>query len=84
MRVDAGIIQRAEGLLLAETGLSVADIQESLATAMTGVDWADVYVQQQRRDSWSLEDGLVKTGHFSLDSGMGLRAVRGGNDRLCQ
>ena len=77
MRVDAGIIQRAEGLLLAETGLSVADIQESLATAMTGVDWADVYVQQQRRDSWSLEDGLVKTGHFSLDSGMGLRAVRG-------
>ena len=44
---------------------------------MPGLDWADVYLQKRISESWRLEEGGVKTGHYASDGGMGLRAVRG-------
>jgi TldD protein len=41
------------------------------------VDFADLYFQQSRFESWSLEEGIVKSGTFSIDRGVGVRAVAG-------
>jgi TldD protein len=41
------------------------------------VDEADLYFQTTRSEGWSLEEGIVKTGSFSIDQGVGVRAVSG-------
>jgi len=41
------------------------------------VDYADVYFQLVREESWSLEDGIVKDGTHSIDHGVGVRALAG-------
>ena len=41
------------------------------------VDYADLYFQYSRSESWSLEEGIVKSGSFSIDQGVGVRAVSG-------
>lgn len=41
------------------------------------IDQADLYFQYTRSESWSLEEGIVKTGSFSIDQGVGVRAVSG-------
>ncbi len=70
-------IQQAEAALLAESDISIDTIQRQLSTAMVGIDWADVYLQKHRIESWNLEEGIVKSGSFSIDQGIGLRAVKG-------
>ncbi|MCH8059303.1 MAG: metalloprotease TldD, partial [Proteobacteria bacterium] len=42
-----------------------------------GIDYADLYFQVSRRESWSVEDGIIREGSFSLDQGVGVRAVSG-------
>ncbi len=41
------------------------------------VDYADLYFQYNRSESWSLEEGIVKSGSFNIDQGVGVRAVSG-------
>jgi TldD protein len=41
------------------------------------VDYADLYFQAGRSENWSLEEGIVKSGSFSIDQGVGVRAVSG-------
>jgi TldD protein len=41
------------------------------------VDYADLYFQYTRNEAWSLEEGIVKSGSFSIDQGVGVRAVSG-------
>lgn len=41
------------------------------------VDYADLYFQYSRQESWSLEEGKVKTGSHSIEQGVGIRAVAG-------
>ncbi len=41
------------------------------------VDYADLYFQYSRSESWSLEEGIVKSGSFNIDQGLGVRAVSG-------
>lgn len=41
------------------------------------IDYADLYFQYTRSESWSLEEGIVKTGSFSIEQGVGVRAVSG-------
>src|SRR5205814_1427579 len=41
------------------------------------VDYADLYFQYSRSESWSLEEGIVKAGSFNIDQGVGVRAVTG-------
>ena len=36
-----------------------------------------MYFQYTRSEGWSLEEGIVKTGSFSIDQGVGVRAVSG-------
>ena len=41
------------------------------------VDYADIYCQRTAYESWHLEEGLVKSGSFQIDQGVGVRAVSG-------
>jgi len=41
------------------------------------VDDADLYFQSASHESWYLEDSEVKSGSFSIDKGVGIRAVSG-------
>lgn len=41
------------------------------------LDYADLYFQYSRAESWSLEEGIVKSGSFSIDQGVGVRAISG-------
>src|SRR5262249_18970481 len=41
------------------------------------IDYADLYFQYTRSESWSLEEGIVKSGSFNIDQGVGVRAVTG-------
>ncbi len=68
----------AEALLLAPFGLSEASLAQALSTiGEHKVDDADLYFQTTRHEGWSLEEGIVKSGSFSIDQGVGVRAVAG-------
>lgn len=41
------------------------------------VDYADIYCQHTAYESWHLEEGMVKSGSFQIDQGVGVRAVSG-------
>jgi TldD protein len=68
----------AQGLLLEPFGLDVTHLSRALAEITSHrVDDADLYFQYTRSEGWSLEEGIVKTGSFSIDQGVGVRAVSG-------
>ena len=59
-------------------GLTEAHLNRVLGEITSyGVDDADLYFQYTRSEGWSLEEGIVKTGSFSIDQGVGVRAVSG-------
>jgi len=68
----------ARRLLLEPFGLDDADLIHTLSAIQAHkVDEADLYFQYTRAEGWSLEEGIVKTGSFSIDQGVGVRAVSG-------
>ena len=77
----AATLQRidiARDLLLTPFGLDESHLARALAEIRTHqVDDADLYFQYTRSEGWSLEEGIVKTGSFSIDQGVGVRAVSG-------
>ncbi len=68
----------ATALLLEPFGLDRSHLAKALAEIKTHrIDDADLYFQYTRSEGWSLEEGIVKTGSFSIDQGVGVRAVSG-------
>jgi TldD protein len=63
--------------------LDPAGIGDELLTRALGtirehrVDDADLFFETTRHEGWSLEEGIVKSGSFSIDQGVGVRAVCG-------
>ena len=68
----------AKSLLLTPFGLDESHLTQALNEIKAyQVDEADLYFQYTRSEGWSLEEGIVKTGSFSIDQGVGVRAVSG-------
>ena len=68
----------ARSLLLEPFGLDETHLHQVLAhISEHRIDEADLYFQYTRSEGWSLEEGIVKTGSFSIDQGVGVRAVSG-------
>ena len=68
----------AHDTLLAPHGLTETHLLRALGDMLaTGVDDADLYFQYTRAEGWSLEEGIVKSGSFSIDQGVGVRAISG-------
>jgi TldD protein len=76
--VAAPLLAEAEHLLLAPAGLDQASLSRVLADIHShDVEFADLYFQHARFEGWSLEEGIVKSGSFNIDRGVGVRAVIG-------
>ena len=69
-------IQIANSQLLENSGMSTENI-ESLMSSMLkkNIDQADLYFQNIYREFWLLEDNKVRDGSFSIDKGVGVRAI---------
>ncbi len=71
-------IQIAQQTLLTPYGLTELSINSVFGDIMThNADYADLYFQYSRSESWSLEEGRVKSGSFNIDQGVGVRVVAG-------
>ena len=68
----------ADSMLLAPYDLDGQRLQSVFGHIMAHrVDYADLYFQYTRSESWSLEEGIVKSGSFNIDQGVGVRTVSG-------
>ena len=64
--------------LLEPAELDLSDIDRALGALMSRrLDYADIYFQLTRFETWTVEDGIVKDGVHSVDHGVGVRAVAG-------
>jgi TldD protein len=71
-------LQTARELLLDPYGLDESTLLKALKVITEHkVDDADLYFQFTRSEGWSLEEGIVKSGSFSIDQGVGVRAIAG-------
>lgn len=78
MTTNTDNIDIALHTLLEPAGLSDQTLQRVLGSVMGhAVDHADLYFQNSRHESWVLEDGLIKEGGYSIDYGVGVRAISG-------
>ena len=72
------LVASASNHLLTPTGLDNKDLDRVLGDLMVpGIDYADLYFQYSRHETWALEEGTVKSGSFGIDQGVGVRAVSG-------
>ncbi|HVK51662.1 MAG TPA: metalloprotease TldD [Pseudoxanthomonas sp.] len=68
----------AQDRLLRPGGLDTAGLERTFGQLLgPGVDFGDLYFQHARRESWSVEDGIVKDGAHSIEQGVGVRAIAG-------
>ncbi len=69
----------AQATLLEPTGLTDRRLDQLMhqLTDVSGCDFADLYFQYAKHESWSLDESKVKSGSFSIDKGVGLRSVCG-------
>ena len=68
----------AQATLLAPYSLDDNALQQVFGQILAHkVDYADLYFQYSRSEGWSLEEGIVKSGSFSIDQGVGVRTVAG-------
>ncbi|MFM7120966.1 MAG: metalloprotease TldD, partial [Gammaproteobacteria bacterium] len=71
-------IAAARAQLWTPANIGEAEVERLLGRlADSSIDVGELFFQHQRAESWMLEDGIVKDGTFSLDRGVGVRAVSG-------
>ena len=59
-------------MLLSPYALGARDLSSVFGAILKhSVDYADLYFQYSRSEAWSLEEGIVKSGSFSIDQGSG-------------
>ena len=72
------LFSTAQQTLLAPSAIGTRQIEHIFNSMLAHrLDYADLYFQYSRAESWSLEEGIVKSGSFSIDQGVGVRAVSG-------
>jgi len=68
----------AESRLLLPAGLDAGRLDIAFGALLgPGIDFGDLYFQHIRRESWTVEDGIVKDGAHSIEQGVGVRAISG-------
>ena len=68
----------AQQSLLSSHALEVRHLEQVFKNMLAhNLDYADLYFQYSRAESWALEEGIVKSGSFGIEQGVGVRAVSG-------
>lgn len=76
--MNANLFSIAEETLLAPYDLAPHKLERIFGQLMSHhVDFADLYFQYARSEAWSLEEGIVKSGSFNIEQGVGVRAISG-------
>lgn len=72
------VLALAKQDLLAPSGLNDNQLQNVIHTlAGRNIDYADLYFQSTYTESFGLENGIIKSGSFDIDRGVGVRAISG-------
>ncbi len=67
-----------ESALLTDSQLNEQYLNDTLSHICSNqIDFADLYFQSSRHESWVLEDGIVKDGSYNIERGVGVRAISG-------
>ncbi len=71
-------LEIATATLLSPAGIDEIATQKVFGTILAHkADDADLFFQYNRSEGWTLEEGQVKSGSFSIDQGVGVRVVSG-------
>lgn len=71
------LLQQARASLLAPAGIDDGELSRLMGRILDHhVDYADLYFQYSRHESWSLEEGQVKSGSHDIEQGVGIRGQR--------
>ena len=77
-KIEPSTLDIAKATLLAPFGLDEVATQRVFGTILAHkADDADLFFQYNRSEGWTLEEGHVKSGNFSIDQGVGVRVVAG-------
>src|SRR6266850_4622129 len=72
------LLSTAQSFLLTPHELEVGKLDRVFGSLLSHrLDYADLYFQYSRSEGWSLEEGIVKSGSFNIDQGVGVRAIAG-------
>ena len=72
------LLATADSCLLAPYELETRKLEQVFGRlAERRLDYADLYFQYTRAEGWSLEEGIVKSGSFAIEQGVGVRAIAG-------
>ncbi|MFU8816596.1 MAG: metalloprotease TldD [Pseudomonadales bacterium] len=72
------VLQQARDQLWTPAGIEQSDVEGLMGKLRSGaIDMGELYFQHQRSESWALEDGIVKDAGYSVDRGVGVRAISG-------
>ena len=64
--------------LLAVNALDAQFLNQQLnKLSRRGIDFADLYLQNSTSESWVLDEGIIKSGSYAVNQGIGVRAVCG-------
>src|SRR3954465_10225496 len=78
MNAPDSLFHTASSYLLAPNQLEAGQLASVFGSMLSHkLDYADLYFQYTRAEGWSLEEGIVKSGSFNIDQGVGVRAVAG-------
>ncbi len=78
MNAPDKLFQTATSYLLAPNDLDTPNLSSVFGSLLSHrLDYADLYFQYSRNEGWSLEEGIVKSGSFNIDQGVGVRAISG-------
>ena len=77
-KIEPTSLDIAQAALLQPFGVDEVALERVFALILAHrADEADLYFQLARSESWTLEEGQVKNGSFSIDQGVGVRVVSG-------
>jgi len=78
MNAPEQLFSTAQSFLLAPHDLETGKLAGVFGSLLSHrLDYADLYFQYSRSEGWSLEEGIVKSGSFGIDQGVGVRAIAG-------
>ncbi len=71
-------LEKAQEFLLTPAGIGAGELEQVMGRILSSkLDYADLYFQYSRQESWSLEEGQVKSGSRHIEQGVGVRAIAG-------
>lgn len=75
---NADYYKIADRCLLSPYNIDPSGLQQVLDQILAHeIDYADMYFQYNRSEGWMLEEGIVKSGNFNIEQGVGVRAISG-------